>query len=89
MNAAAALSIDDLRRLARRRLPRSVFDFIDGGAEDETTLADNRAAFERVRLRPRVLQDVRAPALRCEITGTPADAPIVVAPMGSLDDPAH
>lgn len=83
MNLAAALSIDDLRRLARRRLPRSVFDFIDGGAEDETTLADNRAAFDRVRLRPRVLQDVRAPALRCEITGTPADAPIVVAPMGS------
>lgn len=80
---AAALSIADLRAIARRRLPRSVFEFIDGGAEDELTLADNRAAFERVRLRPRVLQDVRAPDTRCEIVGTPAAAPVVVAPMGS------
>ena len=80
---AAALSIADLRAIARRRLPRSVFEFIDGGAEDELTLADNRAAFERVRLRPRVLQDVRAPDTRCEIAGTPASAPVVVAPMGS------
>ncbi|MEX2241038.1 MAG: hypothetical protein WD775_10155 [Burkholderiales bacterium] len=39
-----AVNIEDLRRLARSRLPRSVFDFFDGGAEDETTLRDNRAA---------------------------------------------
>ncbi len=58
--AMAALSIGDLRRLARRRLPRSVFEFIDGGAEDELTLADNRAAFERRRIVPRVLVDVSA-----------------------------
>lgn len=80
---ARALSIADLRAIARRRLPRSVFDFIDGGAEDETTLADNRAAFERVRLVPRVLQDVSAPDLRCDIVGTTASAPLLVAPMGS------
>jgi isopentenyl diphosphate isomerase/L-lactate dehydrogenase-like FMN-dependent dehydrogenase len=80
---ARALSIADLRAIARRRLPQSVFDFIDGGAEDETTLADNRAAFERVRLVPRVLQDVSAPDLRCDIVGTSAAAPLLVAPMGS------
>ena len=80
---ARALSIADLRAIAQRRLPRSVFEFIDGGAEDETTLAANRAGFERVKLVPRVLNDVSAPDLRCEIVGTPASAPLVVAPMGS------
>src|SRR6266571_5236865 len=45
-----AWTIEDLRRLAEKRLPRAVFDFFDGGAEDETTLRDNRAAFERARL---------------------------------------
>jgi L-lactate dehydrogenase (cytochrome)/(S)-mandelate dehydrogenase len=78
-----ALSIADLRAIARRRLPRSVFEFIDGGAEDELTLADNRAAFERVRIVPRVLVDVSAPELATDIVGTPAAAPFVVAPMGS------
>ena len=45
------LTIEDLRRLARRRLPGVVFDYIDGGAEDEVTLAANRAAFARVAVR--------------------------------------
>jgi isopentenyl diphosphate isomerase/L-lactate dehydrogenase-like FMN-dependent dehydrogenase len=80
---AAAASIADLRRIAQRRLPRSVFEFIDGGAEDELTLADNRAAFERVRLVPRVLVDVSAPRLQTEIVGASAAAPFVIAPMGS------
>ncbi len=78
-----ALSIRDLRELARKRLPRTVFDFIDGGAEDELTLKDNRAAFERVRLVPRILTDVSAPNIATEIVGTPSAAPLVVAPMGS------
>lgn len=78
-----ALSIHDLRQLARRRLPRTVFDFIDGGAEDELTLADNRRAFERVKLTPRILTDVSAPVIQTEIAGTQVKAPIVVAPMGS------
>ena len=81
--AARALSISDLRELARRRLPRTVFDFIDGGAEDEITLRENRAAFERIRLVPRVLNDVSSPDLRTTIAGTRAQAPLVVAPMGS------
>ena len=82
-HAAAALSIAELRIMAHRCLPRSVFEFIDGGAEDELTLADNRAAFERVRLVPRVLVDVSAPDLQTEILGEPAAAPFVIAPMGS------
>ncbi len=78
-----ALSIADLRAIAQRRLPKSVFEFIDGGAEEEATLADNRAAFTRTRVLPRVLNDVSAPDLRTQIVGTPAAAPLVVAPMGS------
>lgn len=80
---ARALSIADLRRMARRRLPRAVFEFIDGGAGDEITLKDNRAAFERRRIIPRVLVDVSAPAMRTEIAGASAAAPLLVAPMGS------
>lgn len=80
---AQVLSIADLRELARRRLPPAVFEFIDGGAEDEITLRDNRAAFERIRLVPRVLNDVSSPDLRSTIAGAPAQAPLVVAPMGS------
>lgn len=78
-----ALSVADFRRLARRRLPRSVFEFIDGGAEDELTLADNRAAFERRRLLPRVLVDVSAPDTTTPLFGLQAAAPLVIAPMGS------
>jgi isopentenyl diphosphate isomerase/L-lactate dehydrogenase-like FMN-dependent dehydrogenase len=78
-----ALSIADLREMARRRLPRSVFEFIDGGAEDELTLADNRAAFERRRIVPRVLVDVSAAVLETEILGRPASSPFVISPMGS------
>ena len=51
-------SVEDLRRFARRRLPRGIFDYIDGGAEDERTLADNSAAFARILFRPRVLREV-------------------------------
>ncbi|MGA1220245.1 MAG: alpha-hydroxy-acid oxidizing protein, partial [Ilumatobacteraceae bacterium] len=50
--------IEDLRRIARRRLPRGVFDYIDGAAEDERTLERNSSAFGRLGLRPNVLRDV-------------------------------
>ncbi|MBI5277743.1 MAG: alpha-hydroxy-acid oxidizing protein [Burkholderiales bacterium] len=84
MNLTNAHSIEDLRRLARRRLPRAVFDFFDGGAEDETTLRANRERFERIRLRPRMLVDVQQPDLSTSIVGTPAAAPIVIAPTGAI-----
>jgi isopentenyl diphosphate isomerase/L-lactate dehydrogenase-like FMN-dependent dehydrogenase len=79
-----AYSIADLRRMAERSIPRPIFDFFDGGAEDEVTLRDNRAAFERVRLLPRVLEDVRTPDLSCEILGGPSKMPIVIAPTGGI-----
>ncbi|MEY3666452.1 MAG: hypothetical protein RLZZ153_2634, partial [Pseudomonadota bacterium] len=50
MSIQHAVSVDDLRRLARSRLPRAVFDFIDGGATDELTLKANQLDFESIRL---------------------------------------
>ncbi|MDB5856643.1 MAG: alpha-hydroxy-acid oxidizing protein [Ramlibacter sp.] len=79
-----AHSIEDLRLLARRRLPRGVFDFFDGGAEDETTLRANRQGFERIRLKPHLLVDVHAPDLSTTFAGGPAAAPIVIAPTGAI-----
>ena len=79
-----AVSIEDLRRLARRRLPRAIFDFFDGGAEDEVTLRGNRAAFERLRLLPKVLVDVSAVDLSAEILGDKASIPLAIAPTGGI-----
>src|SRR5882672_1486656 len=75
-DVAQAISIEDLRRIAKRRLPRAVFDFFDGGAEDEVTMRGNRAAFERVRLLPRVLVDVSAVDLKTELLGKTANLPL-------------
>ncbi len=77
-----AVSIEDLRLLARRRLPRAMFDFIDGAAEDEITLRANREAFERVRLRPHVLTDVSKIDTATELLGAPAPLPLAVSPTG-------
>ena len=79
-----AINIEDLRRLAKRRLPRAIFDFFDGGAEDETTLRDNCAAFQRVRLLPKVLVDVSAIDLKTEIFGKTANLPLAIAPTGGI-----
>ena len=84
-----AQSIDDLRAAARRRLPRLVFDFFDGGAESETTLSDNRQAFERVRLLPRALVDVSQVSTRCTVLGAPADYPLAIAPTGGVGYGRH
>lgn len=77
-----AVNIADLREAARRRLPRAIFDFFDGGAEDELTLDDNRAAWERRRLSPHVLRDVSRIDTTCEILGGPSALPFVIAPTG-------
>lgn len=77
-----AHSIADLRRMARRRLPRAVFDFFDGGAEDETTLRSNRDAFEKITFSPRVMVDVSVRDLTVPILGAPAAFPLIVAPTG-------
>ena len=72
---ARAASVDDLRRIARRRLPGGVFDYIDGGAEDERTLAANAAAFAAATFRPRVLRGVEKVDAGATILGQPGGLP--------------
>ena len=84
MTVDRAISIEDLRAMARRSAPRFVFDFIDGGAEDEVTLRGNRGAFERLRFRPRTLVDVSKRTLDQAILGKPSSLPVVSAPVGLL-----
>jgi (S)-mandelate dehydrogenase len=79
-----AFNIEELRKQAKRRLPRAVFDFIDGGAEDELTLRQNRVAFERVLLGRRVLVGVAQVTTETSILGKPSKLPIAVAPTGAL-----
>ncbi len=86
---ARAQSIADLRLLARKRLPRAVFDFFDGGAEDEQTLAENRAAFVRTKLVPRVLNDVSSVDLSTTILGVKSALPVCVGPTGAAGFGGH
>jgi (S)-mandelate dehydrogenase len=79
-----AVNIEDLRALAKRRLPRAIFDFFDGGAEDEVTLRENRAAFERVRLLPKVLVNVAQVDTSVELFGAKASIPLAIAPTGGI-----
>ena len=77
------LNIEDLRRAAKRRLPRVVFDYIDGGAEDEWTLRANCRAFEAVTLRPRCAVSTPVCDLRTTMLGSPLPVPLILAPVGS------
>jgi isopentenyl diphosphate isomerase/L-lactate dehydrogenase-like FMN-dependent dehydrogenase len=77
------VNIEDLRRAAKRRLPRVVFDYIDGGAEDELTLRANCRAFETVTLRPRCAVATPACDLRTTVLGTTLSMPLSLAPVGS------
>ena len=83
MRVARAVNIEDLRRAARRRLPRAVFDYIDGGAEAEFTLRENRRAFETVTLRPRCAVATATCNLQTTVVGTKLALPFVLAPIGS------
>ncbi|MBV8373545.1 MAG: alpha-hydroxy-acid oxidizing protein [Candidatus Eremiobacteraeota bacterium] len=82
-NALRAVNVADLRQLAKRRLPRVVFDYIDGGAEDEVTLRENCRAFESVVFRPRNAVANAPCNLRTTILGTEFDVPFILAPVGS------
>ena len=84
MDLDKALSIDDLRAIARKRLPRFVFDYVDGGAEDEVTLHSNLRSFERLRFQPRTLVDVSQRNLGTTILGEPSALPVITGPMGLL-----
>ncbi|QJY48862.1 alpha-hydroxy acid oxidase [Pseudonocardia broussonetiae] len=75
-------TLEDLRALARRRVPRAVFDYVEGGAEQEVSIARSRAAFRDVRFRPQVLRDVGEVDLGRTMLGRRAELPVVLAPTG-------
>ena len=77
-----AATVDDLRRIARRRLPRGVFDYIDGGAEDERTLARNVTRFADLEFRPNVLRDVSDIDTTTTLFGVERAMPLILAPTG-------
>ena len=77
------VNIADLRRLAKRRLPRVVFDYIDGGADDEVTLRGNCRVFDAVTFRPRCAVATPACDLRTTVLGTPLALPFLLGPIGS------
>jgi len=79
---AGTASVDDLRSMARRRAPRAVFDYTDGGAGDELSLRRSRAAFASVEFQPRVLQDVSTIDTGTVLLGRPAALPLVFGPTG-------
>ena len=80
---ARAVNVEDLRRLARRRLPRVVFDYIDGGADGELTLRANCRAFEDVLFRPRSAVAVPSCDTRVRVLGLDVAVPFLLAPVGS------
>ena len=80
LNACA--DIGDLRQFAKKRLPAGVFDYIDGGAEDELTLAANTGAYQAFGFRPRVLRDVSMVDPTATLLGRPTPLPLVLAPTG-------
>lgn len=82
MRLDRAHSIATLRRMASERLPRAVFDFFDGGAEDEVTLRRNRQAFDAIEFAPRVMVDVSQRRQDVAVLGKPARSPMIVAPTG-------
>jgi len=77
-----AVNVADLRLKARRKLPKVVFDFLDGGASDEVTLAANTADLASLTLRPRVMVDVARRELAMTLFGEPIALPLVLAPVG-------
>ncbi len=78
------VNIDDLRDLARRRVPRIVFDYIDGGADGEITMRENRRAFDVVTFRPRHAVAVANCDLRTRVLGFDLSMPVLLAPVGYL-----
>lgn len=74
-------NIDDLRLAAKRRLPRGIFEYVDRGTEGEVSLRENRAAFDRIRILPRVLEDVSSRSTETTLFGKTQSMPMAIAPM--------
>jgi L-lactate dehydrogenase (cytochrome) len=79
---AKGVNVEALRKVARRRLPRGVFDYIDGGAEDEVTLERNSSAFRDLEFRPRVLNDVEVIDPSTTVLDKHLSMPLILAPTG-------
>jgi isopentenyl diphosphate isomerase/L-lactate dehydrogenase-like FMN-dependent dehydrogenase len=77
-----ALNIEDLRRMAKRRLTKGLFEFIDRGSEDDVALRHNRETLERIKLRSRVLNDTSARDPKSTLFGKPVSMPVVIGPTG-------
>src|SRR5690349_8331098 len=82
-NLDRCLNIWDLRAAAQRRLPKGVFDFVDRATEDHIAVANNRSAFERIKLRHRALVDVSKRSVATTLFGKPASLPMAIAPTGA------
>ena len=78
------VNVDDARRLAKRRLPRMIFDYVDGAARSELTKQANRAAFDEVTFRPRMAVHVGVPHTATTVLGVPVSMPLLVSPCGGL-----
>jgi L-lactate dehydrogenase (cytochrome) len=83
LDAADVVNIADLRRIAQRRLPRVVFDYIDGGADDEMTMRENVRVFDAPAFRPRCAVVVPKCDLRTSVLGIPLEVPFLLGPVGS------
>ena len=82
MTIASAVTVEDLRRRARRNLPKGIFEFIDGGANDERTLRANQLDFSNIGFAPRVLVDVGERRQATRILGQDLSSPFVLGPTG-------
>jgi L-lactate dehydrogenase (cytochrome) len=82
MNLDRIANVSDARRIAKRTLPGVVFDYIDGAADDETTMRANESSFDDVVFRPRMCLDVRTPDLKTTVLGIPVSMPLLLAPTG-------
>ena len=86
MNIDSSINLDDLRKLAKRRLPKVIYDFIEGGVDDEEGLTSNRAAFRSRPLVPRYMIDVSSRDQRAPLFGRTYDSPFGIAPTGGISN---
>jgi len=86
-SVARAYNIADLRKMALRRVPHGLFEFVDRGTEDEVSLRHNRAIFEGIRLKPRNLVDVSKRSQEVTLFGKKHKMPIIIAPTGTAGGP--
>lgn len=84
MNVDDAINLDDLRKLAKKRLPKVIYDFIEGGVDDEGGLTRNETAFEQRRLMPRYMVDVTSIDQQTPLFGRTYASPLGIAPTGGI-----